>query len=425
METHIVERLRGTPAGIEAERILRACVHCGFCTATCPTYQLLGDEKDSPRGRIYLMKQVLEGATPSASTMQHLDRCLTCRNCESTCPSGVKYSYLLDIGRDLVEKSVKRPLGDRLSRQFLLWLIGNRPLFGGMVRLARAMRPVLPAAVKAKVPVIHHEGQWPARQHARKVLLLNSCVQETMLPGIDRATARLLDHLGVESVIEPKSGCCGSLRFHMNEQERALDEMRRNIDAWWPHVEQGAEALLMNASGCGVLVKDYGHLLRNDPVYAERAEKISAITFDAIEWLGKRLAEIAPAEPPARQRVAFHAPCSLQHGQKIRGEVEKLLTAWGADLQVVNESHLCCGSAGTYSILQPELAGRLRSRKLGNLERGQPEVILSANAGCIAHLGAGTGTPVMHWLEWIEPRVLAAGAASQAASDRTGSDTLH
>lgn len=412
METRIVERLRDTPAGNEAERILRACVHCGFCTATCPTYQLLGDEKDSPRGRIYLMKQVLEGATPTLATMKHLDRCLTCRNCESTCPSGVQYSRLLDIGRDLVEQQVERPLAQRLQRKLLVRLIDNRPLFGGLLKLARQVRPMLPAAIRAKVPQVAAAGAWPTRRHARKVLMLNTCVQGSMLPGIDQATARVLDRLGVETVIDPASGCCGSLRFHLNEQEAALAQVRQNIDVWWPHIEAGAEVLLMNASGCGAMVKDYGHLLRDDPVYAERAARVSAMTVDVIEWLGERLAAMRPATSLPAQKVVFHPPCTLQHAQKIRGDVERLLVAWGAELQPVAESHLCCGSAGAYSMLEPDISKRLRSRKLGNLEQGRPEVILSANAGCIAHLAGGTDTPVMHWIEWIEPRLAAAGAVA-------------
>lgn len=222
----------------------------------------------------------------------------------------------------------------------------------------------------------------------------------------------MLDRLGVETVIDPASGCCGSLRFHLNEQEAALAQVRQNIDVWWPHIEAGAEVLLMNASGCGAMVKDYGHLLRDDPVYAERAARVSAMTVDVIEWLGERLAAMRPATPLAAQKVVFHPPCTLQHAQKIRGEVERLLVAWGAELQPVAESHLCCGSAGAYSMLEPDISKRLRSRKLGNLEQGRPEVILSANAGCIAHLAGGTDTPVMHWIEWIEPRLAAAGAVA-------------
>lgn len=408
METRLVERFRHTPDGIEAEQILRTCVHCGFCTATCPTYQVMGDEKDGPRGRIYLMKQVLEGATPTMATMTHLDRCLTCRNCETTCPSGVKYSHLLDIGRKVVEEAVERPLSQRLSRGFLIRLVGNRPLFHGLMKTARWMRPLLPAAVRAKVPVVRDAGQWPTRKHAEKVLMLNSCVQGAMLPGVDRATARVLDRLGVEVIIDPASGCCGSMKHHLNEHEGALAEVRRNIDAWWPHVEKGVDVLLMNASGCGAMVKDYGHLLRNDPVYAEKAARISAITQDVIEWLAVRLGERRPEAPLRPQKLVFHPPCTLQHGQKIRGQVEKLLTVWGAELLPFNEPNLCCGSAGVYSVLEPTISKTLRDRKLGYLESNRPEVILSANVGCIAHLAGGTDTPVMHWIEWIETRLATA-----------------
>lgn len=407
METQIAERYRKTPAGLEAERILRACVHCGFCTATCPTYQLLGDEQDSPRGRIYLMKQVLEGATPGRLTMQHLDRCLTCRNCESTCPSGVHYSRLLDIGRDLVEQQVRRPLGERIGRKLLVNLVGNRTIFKALVSVGRAMRPVLPAALKAKLPAVEPAGPWPQRQHARRILMLNSCVQGAMLPDVDPATARVLDRLGVEAIVVKESGCCGALRFHLNEQEAALDGMRRNIDAWWPHIEAGAEAIVINASGCTVMVKDYGHLLQHDPACAEKAERISSMTRDLIEWLGDALLEVSPRTPLRRQRLVFHPPCTLQHAQKIRGKVEAVLTHWGADLQPIAESHFCCGSAGAYSLTQPEISQQLRTRKLGHLEHSKPEVILSANVGCISHLGAGTETPVMHWIQWIDARMAA------------------
>ena len=410
METHLAARFLGTPAGEEAERILRACVHCGFCTATCPTYQLLGDEKDGPRGRIYLMKQVLEGATPTLSALHHLDRCLTCRNCESTCPSGVQYSKLLDIGRDIIGTEVRRPRREAATRTLVRRLVGCRSLFGGLMRIGRALRPVLPAAVRAKVPPVHHPvGQWPTRTHARKVLMLNSCVQEAMLPAVDRATARVLDRLGIQAIVERKSGCCGSLPFHLDDEPAGLQDARRNIDAWWSHIEAGAEAIVINISGCGAMVKDYGHLLRNDPVYAERARHIAGITFDLSEWLSRELAQYRPAMPLKPQRLVFHPPCTLQHAQKIRGVVEDMLTIWGAELQPIRDSHLCCGSAGAYSVLQPDISQQLRTRKLDNLEHSRPELILSANVGCIAHLGAGTDTPVMHWIEWMEQRLEVGG----------------
>ena len=414
METHLAERFLNTPDGEVAERILRACVHCGFCTATCPTYQILGDEQDSPRGRIYLMKQVLEGATPTLSTLRHLDRCLTCRNCESTCPSGVHYSRLLDIGRRVVASEVRRPRGEAIGRSVLHRLISHKPLFDSLMKIGRVARPLLPAALQAKIPRVHVPiGKWPTQTHARKILMLNNCVQEGMLPAVDKATARVLDRLGIQAIIERKSGCCGSLPYHMDDEAGGLADVRRNIDAWWPHIEQGLEAIVINISGCSAMVKDYGYLMRLDPAYAEKAARISAMTFDLSEWLARELGSRRPKTALPTQRLVFHPPCTLQHAQKIRGVVEAMLTTWGAELQPIQDSHLCCGSAGAYSVLQPELSQKLRSRKLSNLERHQPEVILSANVGCIGHLGGGTQTPVMHWIEWMEQRLLAGGVTDE------------
>jgi glycolate oxidase iron-sulfur subunit len=402
METHLADWFRETPDGIEADAILRACVHCGFCTATCPTYQLLGDERDGPRGRIYLMKQVMEGGRPTMATMTHLDRCLTCRNCETTCPSGVRYGHLVDIGRKLVEKRVQRPLAQRIARAAVREGITRRWLFDPAMRLGKLLRPLLPAALKSKVPLARDPGPWPTEAHVAKVLLLNSCTQGAMLPGIDRATARVLDRLQVQAIIEPASGCCGAVRHHLNDHPGALADVRRNVDAWWPYLEAGVEAIVMNASGCGVMVKDYGHLLRNDPAYAERAARVSAATVDLVEWLGQRLGAVQAGPPLARRRVAFHSPCTLQHGQQIRGAVERLLLQWGAELVPVPDSHLCCGSAGTYSVLQPGLSRQLRDRKIDALQSGNPDVVLSANVGCLAHLQSGTDTPVEHWIEWLD-----------------------
>ena len=369
METHLAERFLNTPDGEVAERILRACAHCGFCTATCPTY----------RGRIYLMKQVLEGATPTLSTLRHLDRCLTCRNCESTCPSGVHYSRLLDIGRRVVASEVRRPRGEAIGRRVLHRLISHKPLFDSLMKIGRVARPLLPAALQAKIPRVHVPiGKWPTQTHVRKILMLNNCVQEGMLPAVDKATARVLDRLGIQAIIERKSGCCGSLPYHMDDEVGGLADVRRNIDAWWPHIEQGLEAIVINISGCSAMVKDYGYLMRLDPAYAEKAARISAMTFDLSEWLARELGSRRPKTALPAQRLVFHPPCTLQHAQKIRGVVEAMLTTWGAELQPTQESHLCCGSAGTYSVLQPELSRKLRSRKLSNLERHQPEVILSA-----------------------------------------------
>ncbi|HMM51372.1 MAG TPA: glycolate oxidase subunit GlcF [Burkholderiaceae bacterium] len=413
METHLADWLKGTADGAEAESILRKCVHCGFCLATCPTYQLLGSELDSPRGRIYLIKQVAEGVEPGPSTLAHLDRCLTCRNCETTCPSGVEYGHLVDVGRKLVEERVRRPAGEHLLRFALREALTRRWLFDPAMRIGQMLRPLLPAVLRDKVPARRPAGAWPRAAHARKVLILNGCTQPAMMPAIDAATARVLDRLGIETVLERRSGCCGAIRHHLADTEGALAQARRNIDAWLPHLERGAEAIVINASGCGAMVKEYAHLLREDPAYAAKARRVVAATKDLAEWLPEQLAGSIDAirarvdarrsaRAGAAERVVFHPPCTLQHGQRIRGEVERLLDALGVERLVAAESHLCCGSAGTYSVLQPALSLQLRERKLGHLQAGRPELILSANIGCLAHLEAGTGTPVRHWIEWLD-----------------------
>ncbi len=414
METHLADWIKDTPQGKEAEAILRTCVHCGFCTATCPTYQLLGDELDGPRGRIYLIKQMLEGAAVTRTTQLHLDRCLTCRNCESTCPSGVQYGRLVDIGRDIVDKRVPRKGADRFKRRMLLTVLPSPGLFGTAMQLGRMVRPMLPEILKDKIPPAAPATPWPKTQHTRKMLVLAGCVQPTMAPNINASTARVLDRFGIQLIEAAQAGCCGALRYHLNEQEGGLDDMRRNIDAWWPYVEQGAEAIVMTASGCGVMVKEYGHLLRDDPRYAERAERISDMTRDTCEVMtaelearGEKLATHWPDRLP--KRIAFHPPCTLQHGQKIRGVTEKLLRAAGFELLPVLDVHLCCGSAGTYSVLQPDLSKQLRKNKLTNLEASGPQAIATANIGCLTHLQAGTATPVTHWIELLEQRVAAGG----------------
>ncbi|WP_421953527.1 glycolate oxidase subunit GlcF [Polaromonas sp.] len=402
MQTNLSTEFRSTADGLEAEAILRKCVHCGFCTATCPTYQLLGDELDGPRGRIYLIKQVLEGEAPTRKTQMHLDRCLTCRNCESTCPSGVQYGHLVDIGRKLVDERVPRPLGETAVRWALKEGLPS-PLFAPAMKLGQAVRGLLPATLKNKVPAKQSAGSWPGRSHARKVLLLEGCVQPAMMPNINAATARVLDAAGIETVVAPRSGCCGAVKFHLNDHDGGKAEMRNNIDAWWPFVEAGVEAIVMNASGCGVTVKDYGHILKDDAQYAEKAARISALTRDLSELL-PGLVEPLRARVAARAgQIAFHPPCTLQHGQQLRGGVEEHLGALGFQIRVAScESHLCCGSAGTYSVLNPGIAYQLRDRKLENLAEMQPEVIASANIGCIAHLQSGTKTPVRHWVELLD-----------------------
>ena len=407
MQTQLAPEFQGTPDGAEAEAILRKCVHCGFCTATCPTYQLLGNELDGPRGRIYLIKQVLEGATPTRATQMHLDRCLTCRNCESTCPSGVQYGHLLDIGRKVVDDKVPRGLGERAVRWALKEGLPS-PLFGPAMKLGQAVRGVLPASLQAKVPAPQAAGQWPTRSHTRKVLMLEGCVQPAMMPNINSATARVLDAIGIEAVRLPKTGCCGAVKFHLNDQDGGRAEMRANIDAWWPLASTGGvEAIMVNASGCGVTVKEYGHLLKDDPAYADKAAHISALARDLSEWLPELATALQGRVSPPAGMLAFHPPCTLQHGQQLRGGVEAHLGALGFQVQVARtESHLCCGSAGTYSVLQPELAYPLRDRKLGHLQALVPEAILSANIGCITHLQSGTATPVKHWVEVLDAALL-------------------
>jgi glycolate oxidase iron-sulfur subunit len=409
MQTNLSAEYKDTPHGDAAEAILRKCVHCGFCTATCPTYQLLGDELDGPRGRIYLIKQVLEGVAPTRATQLHLDRCLTCRNCETTCPSGVQYGHLVDIGRKVVEAKVERPLMERLTRAALKEGLTS-PLFSPAMKLGQMVRPLLPASLKNKVPAKSgpRAHQWPTRAHTRKVLMLMGCVQPAMMPNINAATARVLDAAGIQTLVADDAGCCGAIRTHLNDAEGGLADMRRNIDAWWPLV-QGltsagtVEAIVMNASGCGVTVKEYAHHLAHDPAYAEKAQRISALTKDLSELLPALVPALKPKLRSAGGRLAFHPPCTLQHGQQLRGGVESGLRELGFDISVAtNESHLCCGSAGTYSVTQPKLAYELRDRKLANLAPIEAQTIVSANVGCIQHLQTGTATPVRHWVEVLD-----------------------
>ena len=403
MQTHIAPRFQNDPSVTEADAILRSCVHCGFCTATCPTYQLLGDELDGPRGRIYLIKQVLEGAEPTRKTQQHLDRCLTCRNCETTCPSGVAYGQLIDIGRRVVDAKVPRPAGQRAARWALMEGLTS-PLFGPALKLGQALKPLVPKALKDKVPHARPSGAWPTREHARKVLMLAGCVQPAMAPNINAATARVLDAIGVQALTAPDAGCCGAIRQHLSDHDGALADMRRNIDAWWPLVQRDAvEAIVVNASGCGVQVKDYGRELGADPAYAEKAVRIAALARDPVEFLADQ-AEALTAKLRAKpaENLAWHPPCSLQHGQRLGGRVEDLLRKLGFSVSLPAESHLCCGTAGTYSVLQADLSKQLRERKLKHLAHLAPQRILSANIGCIQHLQSGTTMPVQHWLEFLD-----------------------
>ncbi|MBS1269759.1 MAG: Lactate utilization protein A [Gammaproteobacteria bacterium] len=400
MQTQLAEFIRNTREGREADTILRKCVHCGFCLATCPTYRLLGDELDSPRGRIYLIKQVLEGRTPSEKTQLHLDRCLTCLNCETTCPSGVEYGRLADIGRRIVEKQVERPLSNHWVRRSLRWLIPSRRRFRAALRLGRMARPVLPGGLKRRVPTPVAPRPWPRRRHARRMLVLEGCVQPALAPNTNAAAARVLDRLGI-SLVAPEDTCCGAVSYHLAAVEEGRSFMRRNIDTWWPHIENGVEAIVTTASGCGVMVKDYEKVLHDDPEYADKAKRVSALARDISEVLaGEDLTRLAP--PAERPRVAFHPPCTLQHGQAIRGVVEKILLDAGWEVTPVPDAHLCCGSAGTYSILQKDLANRLKRDKLQALQQGEPGLIATANIGCQVHLQSGTNLPVKHWIELLE-----------------------
>ncbi len=401
MQTRLADFIRDSAEGREAEAILRKCVHCGFCTATCPTYQVLGDDLDSPRGRIYLVKRALEGAPVTGKTRLHLDRCLTCRACETTCPSGVSYGRLVDIGRAVVEaRTAPRPLTDRLQRALLAVALPRTWLFGAALRVGQLFRGILPDSFRKKIPAnILPPGEWPAPRHARKMLVLAGCVQPALAPSINAAAARVLDRLGISLIEAPAAGCCGGIRFHLNLQEAGRDDMRALIDAWWPLVERGeVEAIVMTASGCGVTVKDYAHLLAQDPAYCDKAARISSITKDLCEV-------VQPERFPRGEnlgKVAFQSPCTLQHGQQICGEVEALLERAGYELTPVSDAHLCCGSAGTYSLLQPAISSQLRGRKLAALHAGAPRCIATANIGCLSHLQAATQTPVRHWIELLD-----------------------
>lgn len=404
MQTRFSTEFLQTAEGREADGILRKCVHCGFCTATCPTYQLLGDELDGPRGRIYLIKEMLEGTTPSRATQLHLDRCLTCRSCETTCPSGVSYGRLLDIGRHHIERVVPRSLRERFLRRAILTVVPHRDRFAALMALGRAVRGLMPRSLRRSVPRPRPPGDWPAPRHARRMLVLTGCVQPVAAAGINAAAARVLDRLGI-SLLAAADGCCGALAHHLSEEERCREQMRHNIDAWWPEIERGAEALVVTASGCGAMIRDYGHLLRDDPAYAGKAARLSGLFRDISQVLaqesGRPDAGLALRPRQGGPRVAFHSPCTLQHGLRIRGVIERLLEQAGCTLTSVPDSHLCCGSAGSYSLLQPAISRRLKVDKLAALEADGPEVLATANIGCLLHLASGTDRPVRHWIELV------------------------
>jgi glycolate oxidase iron-sulfur subunit len=416
MRTVLADFIRDTPEGREAQAILRACVHCGFCLPACPTYQLLGDELDSPRGRIYLMKQLLEGEAVTHRTQLHLDRCLTCRACETACPSGVQYGRLLDIGRAVTEERVTRTPASLLKRYLLRKLVPHTRRVRALLSVARSVRPLLPRGLAAAVSASRAAGSWrtprPAAQHARRVLLLPGCVQPALRPAIDAAAAQVLDRVGISSIAVAGTGCCGALAHHLSAHQETLQQVRRNVDALWPHIEAGAEAVVVTASACASMVTEYRRLLQDDPQYAARAARVSALARDIAQVLAAEsdglaaaLRRAAATQAPTAARVAFHAPCTLQHALKVTGTVEALLTAAGFALTPVTDRQQCCGSAGTYSILQPELSARLLRLKVAALESGTPDLIATANIGCLTHIGGGTSVPVCHWVELLAQRL--------------------
>ncbi|GGY80553.1 glycolate oxidase subunit GlcF [Marinobacter zhanjiangensis] len=401
MQTNLVQEFAAQPEGLEAEAILRSCVHCGFCTATCPTYQELGDERDGPRGRIYLMKMFLEGRETTEKTREHLDRCLSCRACETTCPADVQYGRLLDISRGLMEERLERPRQERWLRQALIRVLPNRRLFAALLYLGQLSRPLVPEPLRSKIPLRKRASPWPARSHQRKVLALAGCVQPSATPNTNAAAARVLDRLGITMVEAPAAGCCGAVNYHLGDHDQGLDYMRRNIDAWWPAIENGAEAIIMTASGCGAMVQDYGHLLRDDADYADKARRVSELSMDLGAFLLKQ--DLGALGLSGRKgRVAFHCPCTLQHAMGQSGVVEQVMEKAGIKLAATTDGHLCCGSAGTYSVLQPELSQRLLTNKLQALTIEEPEEIATANVGCQLHLESRSPVPVRHWIEFLD-----------------------
>ncbi len=407
MQTNLAEFIKNTPEGKKADAILRSCVHCGFCTATCPTYQLLGDELDGPRGRIYLIKQLMEGREVSRKTQMHLDRCLTCRSCETTCPSGVQYSRLLDIGRSLTEKTVSRGMLDTIIRSVLRAILPESKYFQPLLRIGQLGRAIMPGSIRCKIPKRRVAKPWPDNHHQRKMIVLQGCVQSAATPNTNAAAARVLDKLGISLIAIAEAGCCGAVSHHLSAHEQGLDYMRNNIDAWWPQIEAGAEAIIVTASGCGAVVKDYGYLLADDPKFAGKAQRVSELCKDVGEVLVKEnLSALRNPSIASPQKVAFHSPCTLQHGQKITGMVESILQEAGFQLTAVPNAHLCCGSAGTYSILQPVISKRLLYNKLRALQSGKPDVIATANVGCQLHLETQSAVPVKHWIELLEEAVI-------------------
>ena len=397
MRSLLNDTLRDDPVATEAASIVRSCVHCGFCNATCPTYQLTGDELDGPRGRIYLMKSWLEADAAGDTTQIHLDRCLGCRSCETTCPSGVRYGRLLDLVRPRVHAAAGLSTWERVTRALLIAVIPYPRRWRAAVSLGRWLRPVLPNAVKRLYSLSDPPPAFVATPRARRVLLLGGCAQAVLNPSIDNAAARVFDRLGI--TLERHSGveCCGALPYHLGDEPVAVRIAKANIDAWWPAIEAGAEAIMATSSGCGVQLRDYAQLLRGDAHYGPRAARVVALVRDPIELVDTQ--QLRAHVHGQGQRIAVQTPCTLQHGQGLGGRIEPLLRELGWDVLPANDGHLCCGSAGSYSILQPAMAGELRTRKLDNLMANAPTEVVTANIGCQLHLAAGASVPVRHWLE--------------------------
>ena len=408
MQTKIEAHFLETEQGQLANSILRSCVHCGFCTATCPTYQLLGDELDGPRGRIYQIKQMLEGDPVSKETQTHLDRCLTCRSCETTCPSGVKYGQLLEIGRKEVDKHVKHSLSQRFIRKVLLLILPYSQRFSSVLKLGQLLRPVLFGKLKKKIPLKHSLPELNYKSHARKMLILDGCVQPSLAPEINHATKKVLDALGIELITF--SGCCGAINHHLSNEEKALITIKNNIDLIISQLEQGVEGIVMTASGCGAMFKEYPHLLRNNKEYNNKAEIIAEKTFDLSEVIHDFFktddlkAKLDTNKPDLN--IAIHTPCTLQHALKLPDNIEHILSACGYHLTKIKDKHLCCGSAGTYSITQAKLSQQLREQRLKGLMTGQPDIIVTANIGCLHHLNEGSTVPVRHWIELIAEQLM-------------------
>lgn len=401
MQTNLHDAYIDTAAGREAEAILRSCVHCGFCTATCPTYLELGDERDGPRGRIYLMKQMFETAQASERTVAHLDRCLSCCSCETTCPSKVRYGRLLDLGRSLAEQKVQRSGGQRLVRWALRRILPYENRFTLLLRLGQLLRRMLPAALQSAIPLRKYPGTKPRQQRARKMLLLAGCVQPGATPLTNAAAMRVMDRLGITLVEMQGAGCCGAISHHLVAHDEALAFTRRNIDAWWPAIAAGAEAIVISASGCGAMVREYGYLLQHDLRYAAKARRISELARDLSEvLLGEDISRLRPAND--KLKTAVHCPCTLQHRLGQPDNIEKILQHVGIRLAKTRDKFSCCGSAGTYSLLQPQLSRKLRDKKLAALSIDNPERIVTANVGCQLHLAGRAIVPVQHWIELLD-----------------------